>query len=150
MPARRAEKKLSSKKLSALEKLKKIRAGEKVEEEEEVEEDDYEYIEEEEEDYEDPYISKKGSKNKTSTRKENLEVEKPKKHKGKLTKDKCSNLDESEEPQNKGLDIRKAFFNAAKSEKSKPKAEAQSADIDDDDFAMEIMKELNQVCSNQY
>jgi hypothetical protein len=30
LPARRAEKKLSSKKLSALEKLKKIRAGEKV------------------------------------------------------------------------------------------------------------------------
>jgi hypothetical protein len=43
------------------------------------------------------------------------------------------------------LDIRKAFFNAAKSEKSKPKAETQNADIDDDDFAMEIMKELNQV-----
>ena len=62
-----------------------------------------------------------------------------------MSKDKCSNFEESEEPQNKGLDIRKAFFKAANSDKVKTKIESKNADIDEDDFAMEIMKELNQV-----
>lgn len=144
LPARRGEKKLDSKKLSALERLKKIRAGEKVEEEEEIEEDEYEYIEEEEE-YEDEYVSKKSSKKHQNQKKENLNGDKTKKHKAKLTRDKTSNIEEAEEATNKGLDIRKAFFKAATQVKSdKYKTEVQTVDNDDDDLAMEIMKELNQ------
>lgn len=78
-------------------------------------------------------------------KKENYEAEKPKKHKGKLTKDKLSHaMEKDEEPQNKGLDIRKAFFKASNQTKTQ-KNETKLADDDDDDLAMEIMKELNQV-----
>jgi len=153
MAPRRAERKLDSKKLSALERLKKIRAGEKVSDEEEVEEDDYEYIEEEDSE-EEEFVSKKNPLKVSKNKKENsYEAEKQqqlqsKKHKGKLTRDKVSHAEEeTEATQNKSLDIRNAFFKAAQKPKSdKFKADSQKeADNDDDDLAMEIMKELNQV-----
>ncbi len=150
MGPRRAERKLDSKKLSALERLKKIRAGEKVSDEEEVEEDEYEYIEEEESE-EEQFVSKKNPLKISTNKKENSnQAEKQiKKHKGKLTKEKISNIEESEREatQNKSLDIRNAFFKAAqnpKNEKFKNNNQKE-ADNDEDDLAMEIMKELNQV-----
>lgn len=123
-----------------------------VSDDEEAEEDDYEYIEEDASE-EDEFVSKKKSSKNLSriTKKENYEAEKPKKHKGKLTKDKVSNIDESEEsPQNKGLDIRKAFFKAAQQPKMEKQKTEANANEDDDDLAMEIMKELNQVTKYIY
>ncbi|CAF0727616.1 unnamed protein product [Brachionus calyciflorus] len=134
---RNRNKKLNDKKLSALEKLKKARQGEKVEDDEE-EEDEYEYVEEYEDDYyEDEYASsKKKSKNRSD------DDHKSKRHQSKknLTKDKLSNLNE-EEPDPKS-DIRNAFFRA--SAMAKPKSDKKpEPSADDDDLANEIMLELN-------
>jgi len=129
-----------------------LHSGEKVSDEEEVEEDDYEYIEEEDSE-EEEFVSKKNPLKVSKNKKENsYEAEKQqqlqsKKHKGKLTRDKVSHAEEeTEATQNKSLDIRNAFFKAAQKPKSdKFKADSQKEADNDDDLAMEIMKELNQV-----
>ncbi|RNA18984.1 DNA polymerase alpha catalytic subunit [Brachionus plicatilis] len=139
---RNRNKKLNDKKLSALEKLKKARQGEKVEDDEEEEEEIYDYVEEYDEDYyEGDYSGKKGSKNR---HRNDDHDQKAKKHSRKnIAKDKLSNIAEDEpDPKN---DIRNAFFRAsASSSKSKPEKKSEASMMEnDDDLANEIMQELS-------
>ena len=137
---------LDSKKLSALERLKKIRQGEKVDEPEETEEDLYEYVEEEEEE-EEEYVSKsknKSSKHKEKETKKQQTLQSSVNRSRHLTKEKTSSLNDDNEttttPTDAKQDIRTAFFRA--SANAKPKSEKKLDSNQDDDLANEIMQEL--------
>jgi len=144
-------KKLSSNKLSALERLKKARQGEKIEDEEQEEEELYDYVDEDEYYDEEDEFESKGKKNSNKSHSSHNKShssgvrdkqEKIQTHsKRHLTKDKVSHIDESQTDTKS--DIRNAFFKAAAASSSfKPKVDNQVVMNDDDDIANEIMEEL--------
>lgn len=96
----------------------------------------YEYIEEEYDEEEEFKSKKKNNKNNHDNDEKSKKASSAKRN---FTKDKVSTHNETEPEKPSGTDIRTAFFRAS----AKPsKASAESAKIEDDEFANSIMEEL--------